>query len=118
MPLHKDINHALSVILRNDKLKAGNFYRKNYNEVIKMLFLLYFPVLLVSFILGGVLWGLGAIFKTLFKIVFSLVAVAVLIVVCVLAAVFSIGVHMIGLIVCFFLFAIIGGVVVKAFRKE
>ena len=82
-----------------------------------MLFLFYFPVLLVSFILGGVLWGVGAIFKTVFKLIFGLAAVAVLIVMCVLAGVFAVGIHLIGLIACFFLFTFIGGAVVKAFRK-
>lgn len=83
-----------------------------------MLFLLYLPVLLVSFVFGAVLWGLGAIFKTLFKVIFGLIAVAVLIVMCILAAVFAVGIHMIGLIACFFLFAFLGSAVVKALRKR
>ena len=82
-----------------------------------MLFLLYLPVLVVSFVFGAVLWGLGTIFKAAFKIVFWLVALAVLVVMCVLAAVFAVGIHMIGLIACFVLFAFLGSAVVKAFRK-
>lgn len=82
-----------------------------------MLFLLYLPVLVVSFVFGAVLWGLGAIFKTVFKVVFWLVALTVLVVMCVLAAVFTVGIHMLGLIACFVLFAFLGSAVVKAFRK-
>jgi hypothetical protein len=82
-----------------------------------MLFLLYLPVLIVSFVFGAVFWGLGAIIKTVFKLIFGLVAVAVLIVMCVLAGVFTIGIHMIGLIACFVLFTFLGSVIVKAFHK-
>jgi len=52
-----------------------------------------------------------------FKVVFWLVALTVLVVMCVLAAVFTVGIHMLGLIACFVLFAFLGSAVVKAFRK-
>jgi len=70
--------------------------------------LLYLPVVVLSFIAGLTTMLLGAIFSGIFKFLLYLLAVMVLIVTCILAIVYSVGFHIIGLLICFFLFAKLG----------
>lgn len=74
-----------------------------------MIFLLfYLPVVLISFFIGFLLMIFGAVFRGLFKLLFCVIPLAVLIG---LAILFSVGFHMIGLLLCFFLFFKLGSAV-------
>jgi len=70
--------------------------------------LLYLPVMILSFIAGLTTMLLGAIFSGAFKILLYLLAGMTLIVMCILAVFYSVGFHIIGLLVCFFLFTKLG----------
>lgn len=70
--------------------------------------LLYLPVMILSFIAGLTAMLLGAIFSGVFKILLYLLAGMTLIVMCILAVFYSVGFHIIGLLICFFLFTKLG----------
>lgn len=70
--------------------------------------LLYLPVMILSFIAGLTTKLLGAIFSGVFKFMLYLLAGMTFIVMCILAIIYSVSFHIIGLLICFFLFAKLG----------
>lgn len=75
------------------------------------IFLLYLPVIAVAFIAGLFTTSLGAIFTGLFRFILFFNAVLILILMSVLAVVYAVGFHIIGLLICFFLFSKLGSYV-------